>query len=37
MSGLIGLAAGIGIAGQILKKTKKLHHDTSYESLGGKK
>ena len=39
MNGLIGIAIGVevGIAGEILKKTKKLHHDTSYESLGDKK
>ena len=37
MSGLIGLAIEVSIAGEILKKTKKLHHNDSYESLGGKK
>ena len=34
---LIGIAVQLGIAGEILKKTKKLYHNDSYESLGGKK
>lgn len=37
MSGLIGLALEVGIASEVLKKTKKLHHNDSYESLGSKK
>ena len=37
MSGLIGLAVGVEVVGGVLKKTKKLHHNDSYESLGGKK
>uniref|UniRef100_A0AAT9JAQ2 ORF61 n=1 Tax=Nitrosopumilaceae spindle-shaped virus TaxID=3065433 RepID=A0AAT9JAQ2_9VIRU len=37
MSGLIGLAIEVGIAGEILKKTKKLHHRSDFEDMGGKK
>ena len=37
MSGLIGLAVEVSFAGEVLKKTKKLHHNNSYESLGEKK
>lgn len=37
MSGLIDLAVGVEVVSGVLKKTKKLHHNDYYESLGSKK
>ena len=36
MSGLIGIVLEVGILSEVLKKTKKLNDNNSFESLGVK-